>query len=202
MKLQPVNKVSSAQRGSFKQNFQNICRNYNSLKLKIKYNWRNNEKEITLMDILPENFCILAFHSVYPYMKTLFAGGWFNWVNYNEYVIVNCPAPEGIAMYVKPTNNNAAGNFQLEIMKNSCKCYKRYNLKESFILNYSGENLLKCEMLDRIIPFLAKFFSGGPFVTNLSCIYKGDVVKYQVKLEEIIQEDISYEKGIGRKIER
>lgn len=164
------------------QNFDNICPKYNSLKLKIKYRWKGKKEELSLEDILPGNFCILAFHSVYAYMTTLFTGGWFNWVNHEEHVIVNCPSPEGIGMYVKSPHNNQSVDFQIEVMKNSCNCYKKYKLKDRFDFNFSGDNALKYEMLDKVIPFFGRFSSNDCCLKDFSCMYQGDIIPFQLEL--------------------
>lgn len=164
------------------QSFDNICRSCNSVKLKIKYRWKDKEEEeITSQDILPKNFCILAFHSIYPYMQTYFTGGWFNWVNYNEHVIVNCPHPEGIAMYIKSINKNSSSVFRVEVMKNSCKCYKRYSLRDSFYFNFNEENVLRYGMLDKIIPFFDRFSLKDRSPIDFSCIYKGEKILFNIK---------------------
>lgn len=167
------------------RDFSPICEKYNSINLKIRYKWRDKEAEVTLRDILPRNFCLPAFHGVYPYMVTFFKGGWISWVNYDESVIVNCPSPEGVAMYVKcARGSNPPDNFNLEIMQTNCKCYKKYNLRDTFPVNFSEERALQYTMLDKIVPFLAAPLSGQPMPRDFSCLYNGNVVEYHVELVE------------------
>lgn len=45
-------------------------------------------------------FCPLALQSIIPYIFTLHNGGWFNWVNHEDTVIVNCPGPDGTAFRI------------------------------------------------------------------------------------------------------
>lgn len=166
-----------------RQDFNDICRSYNALNLKIRYSFKNKEKEFILKDILPPGFCVLAFHNVYPYMETLVNGGWFNWVNYGEDVIVNCPAAQGIAMYVKPSLVNSPEGFQVEVMKNSCGCYKGYNLKDKFRFNFNEEDAVRYKLLDGIIPFIAGFSSGENTLMDFSCDYKGENIQYQAEVK-------------------
>jgi len=179
-----IDQAPALQKRALMHNFGAICQNYNTVNLKIRYSFQNKEEVVTLKDILPENFCVLAFHSVYPYMQTLFSGGWFNWVNYGEDVIVNCPATKGIAMYVKPSTENSPRVFEIEVMKNNCSCYKRYNLGDKFRFDFKQENAVRYKLLDGIIPFFAEFYSRENSLLNFSCDYQGEGIQYQAELEE------------------
>lgn len=130
--------------------FKQICKFCNEIKLSLRY----RDKTIILSDILSNNLCPLAFNSIYPYMLTLSTGGWFSWVNYKEAVIVNCPAQEGIAMYVRVSAKGPSIAVEAEVMKKNENCHKRYNLKDNFIFTFNEENREKFKLLYNIIPFI------------------------------------------------
>ncbi|MDO8602378.1 MAG: hypothetical protein Q7O04_00820 [Candidatus Omnitrophota bacterium] len=165
------------------QNFINFCQRYNLVNLKIKYKWKDAEESIALKYILPEKFCILAFHAVYPYMLTLSCEGWFNWVNYGEGVIVNCPSPEGVVMSVKPLENSHPAGMEVKITRNNRNCCMGYADSDSFIFSFDKEKGLLYKMLYNIISFSDIFLTEDSIVKEFNCFYKDDLVKYRVEPE-------------------
>lgn len=132
------------------QDFHSLCKLYNGIKINLIY----GNKKIALDEILPDNFCPLAFHAIYPYMLTLVKKGWFNWVDYDEHVIVNCPSPCGIAMHVKSPSINSPNQIEAEVIKKNKNCYKSYEERYSIIFNFEKENIYKFKILDQLIPHL------------------------------------------------
>lgn len=176
-------KLSQIERKGFIQGFEGICQDCNSTKLKIVYRWEDKEEEKYLTEILPKGFCIMAFQSIYPYMQTLVNGGWFNWVNYGEHVIVNCPSPEGIAMYVKSLNAGSPHKFEIEVIKDRYQCYKRYSVKDRFPFVFDEKSAFIYEMFYRIIPFIDKSTPRDRFPMDFSCIYRRKVIYYQIRTD-------------------
>jgi len=105
---------------------QNYCKEDYKIKIEIhktknkcKY-FKKIGEEFSIKDIIPNNLCIHAYHSVYPYFLTLINDGWFRWVKNikfqdrnikkikdNEALIVRCPNPTGgLIMKVFPQDNN------------------------------------------------------------------------------------------------
>lgn len=158
------------------QDFKPICKLYNRIKLSVDI----GHKKFMLKEILPENVCPLAFHSVYPYLVTLLNGGWFDWVGHDEDVIVNCPSPEGVAMYVKTPSGDSPIRIKVEVMKKNDNCYKGYALKDTFIFNFNDETIFKFKLLDRIIPFIfSKEINNGE-QNELSCNIDGEKIRCRI----------------------
>ena len=160
------------------QNFDTLCHKYNPGCLKIKYRIDNKSGEISSADLLPQGFCLLAFHSVYPYMYTYFRGGWFNWVNYDEHVIVNCPHPQGIAMYVKTDAKNK-NKFVVEVMRAEGDCLKGHRVENNFTFDFNPEKGLFFALLDSYV----SFFGVKSPQTKFSCEYNSKRVDYEVVVE-------------------
>ena len=164
------------------QNFDCICKSIDSVNLEFIF----DEGKITLREIIPDNFCVLAYHSVYPYMYTLFNGGWIDWVNYDEHVIVNCPHPEGIAMYVKGSFKHPSKNITIEVVQKSSKCFKKYELGEEFYFHFTEENALNFNMLDKIVPYFYDFSKESNekkelLLQDFTCDHKGKAIHFLVK---------------------
>lgn len=106
-------------------------------------------------ELLPNNLCILAFHSIYPYLLTLTNKGWFNWVSHREQVIVNCPSIYGISMYVKSSSHTDENSCEAKIMRTRGDCPNGHQLGETFLFNFDPNNKLKYELLDKVVPYLS-----------------------------------------------
>lgn len=161
--------------------FKKICKFCNSTNV----NFLNGDKRFALKDILPDGVCPLVFHSVYPYMLTLSTGGWFNWVDYNEHVIVNCPSPNGIAMYVKAPRGKLQDFIEIEVMQQNDKCYMEYELRKVFRFNTSSKDMLYLNFLYRIIPLIItrKNELGSDELVELSYNFEDEMGQCQVKYE-------------------
>ena len=146
--------------------FCNLCKFYNSIDIKVSI----DGKKFGLMDSLPDRLCPLVFHSVYPYLHTLSSGGWFNWVNYDEHVIVNCPSPEGIAMYVKGPKNKGSDCLELEVIQSNKKCFRDYALRDFVYFQFNKENAIKFKCLEKALSFVE--FQGIKHEDPQVCISK------------------------------
>ena len=153
----------------FMSDFKSICELYNEFALDISC----EDKKIALKDILSSEVCPLIFHSVYPYMVTLASGGWFNWVNYDEHVIVNCPSPEGIAMYVKAPSGDKPNLIEVEVMKDSQACFKGYKIKDKLTFNFNEENKVNFKLLDNLISFVSDKNINNKEINELCCEVEG-----------------------------
>ncbi len=158
--------------------FNIFCQKYNAGRIRIKCRIDNETREISAEDLLPQGFCLLAFHSVYPYMYTYFRGGWFNWVNYDEHVVVNCPHPQGIAMYVK-TNVKDKNKFVVEVMRTEGDCLKVHRVENNFTFDFNVEKGLFFALLDSYV----SFFGVKSPQTKFSCEYNGKQVDYEITVE-------------------
>ena len=132
------------------KNFRPLCKLYNQLNLKLYI----DSKKYSLADILGKDVCPLLFHSIYPYLNTILNGGWFNWVPYNQSVIVNCPSPEGIATCLKARLANLPNPIEVGVIKASPSCYKGYQPANTFIFNFDHKNKINFRILDSLIPYL------------------------------------------------
>ncbi|MBU0477578.1 hypothetical protein KKC91_03300 [bacterium] len=162
------------------QDFKNICKFCNEIKLNLVC----GGKEFVLGDILPDNICPLAFHSIYPYIITLSKGGWLNWVGHDEHVIVNCPFGRGVAMYVKAPSLKSQQYLEVEVMKirENNECYKGYVLKKVFQFNISDENMFKLGLLYRSIPFiLSRDDDNNSDPMEICYNFEGEKVQCQVE---------------------
>lgn len=126
------------------ENFNCLCEMFNTMKLEVTV----GDTEMSLTDIVSEDICPLAFHSAYAYMITLINGGWFNWVGYNDHVIVHCPSPEGITMHVKAPKKELPQAITVEVIKANDTCYKKYARGKSFKFDFKDAFLYK--LLDHI----------------------------------------------------
>lgn len=66
-------------------------------------------------DVLPNNFCPLAFYSIYPYYLTLIHSGMFEWIKKGENVKVQCPKADGIIMEVKKKRMDNPGDSAVKV---------------------------------------------------------------------------------------
>ena len=156
--------------------FCSICKIYNSIDLKVCF----DGQKFGLMDSLPDRLCPLAFHSVYPYLHTLSSGGWFNWVNYDEHVIVNCPSPAGIAMYVKGPKRNGSDYLELEVIQSNEKCYRNYVLRDFVYFQFNKENAIKYRCLEKVFSFV--MFRGLEYENLEACISK-DLTEFSLMID-------------------
>lgn len=162
------------------RDFRDICKFCNETKLNFLY----KDRKITLHGILPDAFCPLAFHSVYPYMVTLLKGGWFNWVGYKEHLVVNCPSSEGIAMYVKASTKGLPNILEVEIKKKNSICYKKYDYKEIFSFNFNHENAIKFKLLATAIPFIINRYRDNTQRNEFACNIDYQKIYCQIEFEK------------------
>jgi len=105
-------------------------------------------------ETLPEGMCFLAFHQVFPYIRTLTTGGWFNWVGHNEHVIVKCPALNGIAVEVKAPAKNEPNVLECQVIEKRGPCFRGHDMDEQFRFDISEINLERLEILFDLFPNL------------------------------------------------
>ncbi|MBF0624371.1 MAG: TIGR04076 family protein [Magnetococcales bacterium] len=117
------------------------CRRFNRLSLRMRLDGPGGRQSLTLAEILPGGLCPLAFHAIYPYVLTLARGGWFNWVGFDEHVIVHCPASQGVAFHVKAPGPGAADGVVAEVLRTRGEVPCGYPLGRSFTLAAPGPAL-------------------------------------------------------------
>ena len=162
--------------GRTQKDFTDLCKHCNTLRLTI----RQGDSQNRVQDILPKGFCPLAFHSVYPYILTLNNRGWFNWVNYEEHVIVNCPHPQGVAMYVKGSYEEPSREVEIEVMKKSDACSLEYRVGDRFRFEGDDETMRKLAMLDNLVPYFNTEWSAA---REFRCFFKGTPHRYTATME-------------------
>ncbi|MFH1379697.1 MAG: hypothetical protein ABII23_05415 [bacterium] len=138
--------------------FNRLCKLYNEMKLEVSIDGKN----ISWPDMVGNNVCPLAFHSVYAYMKTVSRGGWFNWVDYAGHVIVHCPSPEGIAMHVKAPDTKVGNKIVVEVIKTDPECYKSYAIAHQFVFDFKEGYEFHYKAIDRML-------SGFPLEQGETC---------------------------------
>ena len=116
------------------------------------YSINYDEIQFYLSDVIPSNLCLATFHSIFPYIFTLKNGGWFNWVNHNEHVIVNCSSLTGAAVFIKKPSKNTQGKLSVEVMKVGSPCQYNYKLGQTFVFNVDEKNLTKLHTIYKIYP--------------------------------------------------
>jgi uncharacterized repeat protein (TIGR04076 family) len=105
-------------------------------------------------ETLPEGLCFLAFHQIFPYIRTLTSGGWFNWVGHDEHVIVKCPAVDGIAVHVKAPNKNEPEILESQVIEKQGPCFRGHKMHDRFRFDVSKKNLERLEVLFDLFPDL------------------------------------------------
>jgi uncharacterized repeat protein (TIGR04076 family) len=101
-------------------------------------------------EIFPQNFCLLAFSQIFPYLKTIGEGGWFNWVTFNRKVIVRCPALRGIAYTIKaPFGRMEFSNVEVIEAHPDCPC--GYKVGDEFRFSVIEDSLAKYQIIQDII---------------------------------------------------
>ncbi len=111
-------------------------------------------KSFTAKDALPKGMCFLAFHQVFPYIRTLSSNGWFNWVGHDEHVIVKCPSMKGIAVHVKAPEKSESDVLECQVMEKSGPCFRGHEMDDRFRFDIRSENLTRLETLHNLFPDL------------------------------------------------
>ena len=113
------------------------------------------DESFNAKDVLPEGLCFLNFHQIFPYIKTLTSGGWFNWVGHDEHVIVKCPSMKGIATHVKAPTKTEPDVLECEVMEEkSGQCFRGHKMGDKFRFDIRVENLKRLETLHNLFPDL------------------------------------------------
>lgn len=122
--------------------------------------WRNRFKEVyTESNLTLQNFCIMAFHSVYPYYLTLTKGGWFKWVKHGDGVVVQCPNPKD-AVEMKVFKDDSSDGICVEVIRSRGECPKEYKKGDVFLLN--DKTFKFCpNALDAFVPYIELLSKGG-----------------------------------------
>ncbi len=149
---------------------------------------RFNSEKISSNELLPKDLCLLAFHSIFPYLLTLSKKGWFNWVGHREHVIVNCPSTQGISMYVKSSSNKNENIYEAEIMQTRGKCAKGHQLGDVFSFKFDSDYKLKYELLDKAVPYLSKMIlPNREEPLELAFVSENETFQFQVKFQNLFK---------------
>jgi uncharacterized repeat protein (TIGR04076 family) len=111
-----------------------------------------------LAAILPEDFCLLAFHSVFAYLQTIASGGWFNWVDHDGKVIVHCPCPMGITVTIGPDIDKGEYHVRVEVAE-AGECPRKYEKGKAFSFFLDKAMLDQMSIIDRAVPHIVESFA-------------------------------------------
>jgi hypothetical protein len=85
-------------------------------------------------------------------MRTLAAGGWFNWVGHGERVIVHCPAPGGVTFLVGQALDSRRLAITAEIRDAGTACPMKYGKGQQFEVATDHEGLRAMEIFEQALP--------------------------------------------------
>jgi uncharacterized repeat protein (TIGR04076 family) len=129
-------------------------------------------------DMLPGEFCPLAFYSIFPYYLTLIHSGRFEWVRIGEHVKVQCPKADGVEMEIALVRQMGLGQgvVHVRVINNLGACPKGYTHGDMF--EFDSQNQPFClHAIAGLIPFTTNETSQRTY----TCSCPTDYLVFQVE---------------------
>lgn len=96
------------------------------------------KQKVVLNQLTPNGLCISAYHTLIPYIHTLYNKGEFTWMKDRKKVIAQCPNPEvGVSFEV---NHIEGSKFEIRIVQTKGLCPNHHKLNDSFQIDLSKIN--------------------------------------------------------------